>query len=310
MEGIRRAMMKWVIISLCLNAVVDLGQVSASRYEHRTRDLIRPNRDLVRPDRIVGGEPVNRGEFPWQVSIQLKYGSDTRGMHFCGGTLVGDSWVMTAAHCTKDIDYKDVVVVTGAWDLKEPNTEYRVSKVLVADYNVLSLQHDMALLKLDLDHPVNTVSRANQQAIPIAMESRTEASVGQRCAISGWGKLQSGGKLPHVLMAADVEVKSDADCSQAFSNGIFTVFPTNLCAGGGERDACQGDSGGPLVCCNTTTSDVSSCRLSGVVSWGIGCATPGIPGVYTEVAHYKEWIKSVIQEEDGEEGVKSLRFFE
>ncbi|KAK7067382.1 Trypsin-2 [Halocaridina rubra] len=75
------------------------------------------------------------------------------------------------------------------------------------------------------------------------------------------------------------------------------------------RSYSKGDSGGPLVCCENSTSDIASCRLSGVTSWGIGCATRGIPGVYTEVAHYIDWIKSSIKAEDGARAAKRLALF-
>lgn len=301
-------MWKWVILVVCVWARVSGGPAPHPQPHPLTRDLIRPNRDLTRPDRIVGGEPVNRGEMPWQVSIQMKYGSS--GSHFCGGTLIAKSWVLTAAHCTRELDYENVVVVTGAWDLKEPNTEYKVTKIIRAPYNPDTLQHDLALLKLNVKNPVSSVERENQKAVPISLESRTEVDTGKRCTISGWGKVKYGGSLPHILMAADVEVRSDEDCTEMFGGrSFYSVFSTNLCAGGRETDACQGDSGGPLVCCDNSTSEVSSCRISGVVSWGIGCATEGIPGVYTEVAHYIDWVKKSIIKTDGKHGLKHLSFF-
>nr|XP_053650285.1 serine protease 30-like [Cherax quadricarinatus] len=88
------------------------------------------------------------------------------------------------------------------------------------------------------------------------------------------------------------------------------VYPANLCAGGDDKDACQGDSGGPLVCCTNSTEDLASCRLTGITSWGIGCATEGIPGVYTEVAHYVGWLRKTISKEYGEDELRTLSFFE
>ncbi|XP_045581548.1 trypsin I-P1 [Procambarus clarkii] len=260
-------------------------------------------RDLTRPDRIVGGEPVKRGQLPWQVSLQY------HGRHFCGGTLISDTLVATAAHCTQTFNFDEVKVVTGAWDLSETNRMYSVKTVMAAPYSTVSLTHDIALLRLTLEDS-DITSRVGSGGVPIALETRKEVEAGQRCTISGWGRLAMGDSLTNVLMAADVKVKSDSDCFEIFRGySFFKVYPSNVCAGGEDKDACQGDSGGPLVCCNNSTEDLNSCRLVGITSWGIGCATRGIPGVYTEVAHYVKWMKDTITKEYGTDGLRGLSFF-
>ncbi|ROT81383.1 trypsin [Penaeus vannamei] len=211
-----------------------------------------PPRDLNRPDRIVGGEPVNEG----------------------------------------DLNYSQVVVVTGAWDLKQGGNEYEVDKVIPAEYDDSTLVHDIALLKLKKS---SIPTREGATAVPISLETRKEVGVGTKCMISGWGRMEEGGRaLPHILRAADVEVKSDSQCNETYNSISYYVHRSNVCAGGETRDACQGDSGGPLVCCEEGSMEPEDCRLSGVTSWGIGCARKGLPGVYTEVAHYTDWIKEVI----------------
>ncbi|KAK4304697.1 hypothetical protein Pmani_023369 [Petrolisthes manimaculis] len=248
-------------------------------------------RDFDRPDRIVGGEEVKKGELPWQVSLQFS------GHHFCGGTLVADNLVLTAAHCTKDIDFRSVRVVTGAWDINDSNKRaYKVSKMIVNDYNSHDFTKDIALLVMgeleggerDLDLPGGE---------PVSMETRKEHGVGDSCIVSGWGRLGANGDLPNKLRAADVKLLNDSQCNEMFKNSVYTISKTNLCAGGEEKDACQGDSGGPLVCCSGSINDVGSCRLAGITSWGIGCATRGLPGVYTELAHYVDWIRENVKSE-------------
>lgn len=288
----------WLVL-----AAVCLGAWDVGAYARKTHFL--PPRDLNRPDRIVGGEPVNEGDLKWQISIQQKRG-DTRA-HFCGGSLISESWVVTAAHCTMGIDYSQVVVVTGAWDLKQGGNEYEVDKVIPAEYDDITLVHDIALLKLKKS---SIPTREGATAVPISLETRKEVGVGTKCMISGWGRMEEGGRaLPHILRAADVEVKSDSQCNETYNSISYYVHRSNVCAGGETRDACQGDSGGPLVCCEEGSMEPEDCRLSGVTSWGIGCARKGLPGVYTEVAHYTDWIKEVIASEDNS-SLEKIGFFE
>merc|ERR1712179_119907 len=249
-------------------------------------------RDLDRPDRIVGGDPVDRGDMPWQVSLQQ------HGSHFCGATLIGGHWAITAAHYTRNINYNDVTAMVGGWDLTEKNTVYKIKKVIVGDYKSATMTNDIALLRLKTP-ALRKITRDDQNAIPIALDERKEVA-DEECVVSGWGRQSEAGKLPDILRAAMVTLRTDTQCQTMVSDvSSYKIFNTNLCAGGGERDACQGDSGGPLVCCSNTSGDVASCRLSGITSWGIGCATSGVPGIYTEVAHYVDWIHERVAEEDG-----------
>ncbi|CAL4106020.1 unnamed protein product, partial [Meganyctiphanes norvegica] len=239
-----------------------------------------------------GKYQVQECEMPWQVSLQQ------HGSHFCGATLIGQHWAVTAAHCTRNIDYNHVTAMVGGWDLNEKNTEYDIKKVIVGDYHSATMTNDIALLRL-VSKPKKRSSRVDQKAIPIALDQRQEVA-DEECVVSGWGRLSESGSLPNILRATMVNLLTDDKCQEmVHSASSYKTFTTNLCAGGGERDACQGDSGGPLVCCRKSSEEVSGCRLSGITSWGIGCATRGVPGIYTEVGHYVDWIQKHIEEEDG-----------
>lgn len=115
---------------------------------------------------------------------------------------------------------------------------------------------------------------------------------GKVCTVSGWGRLTSGGTSPHIMRVVDVNVPTNAICGKMLPAYLPWDSKTDsmICAGGEDKDACQGDSGGPLVC----TDDNGNRVLGGIVSWGVGCATEGVPGVYTNVAKYLEWIKNII----------------
>jgi trypsin len=116
---------------------------------------------------------------------------------------------------------------------------------------------------------------------PISL-TNTEPPAGALSVVSGWGTLSSGGSFPSQLQAVDVYITSRAACNSAYA-AYGGITENMICAGvtGGGKDACQGDSGGPLVV---------GTQLVGIVSWGIGCALPNYPGVYSNVATIKGFI--------------------
>ena len=122
-----------------------------------------------------------------------------------------------------------------------------------------------------------------------------------RCFVSGWGTLAPEGGIensPEILQWVEVPAVTNEVCEQAYANyGAMGITDAMICAGyaQGGKDACQGDSGGPFVCL-----DGNIAFLTGVVSWGSGCASPGIPGVYARVTKILEWIHSYMVSFRGE----------
>jgi trypsin len=156
-----------------------------------------------------------------------------------------------------------------------------VSKVIMhEDYNSNTISNDICLLKLKT--PLD-LTKTGAKAIPMAKKGHTATG---NALVSGWGTLTAGGSLPDVLHKVEVPVVTDAKCRQAY--GASEIFDSMICAGldAGGKDSCQGDSGGPMV-----SSDDGE-YLSGIVSWGYGCAEPGYPGVYTEVSYFVDWINA------------------
>lgn len=223
---------------------------------------------------IVGGEDVSIGDHPYTV-----YLVDGRGIQFCGGTLVDDDTVLTAAHCAAAVRPYDLGVVAGRQDTRMPDgIETGVRSVWLAPgYQDPTAGNDIAVLKLDRVVPYR----------PARLPSTRDADLyqpGTRAMVLGWGRLWEGGDKSTELQGATLPVMSDSRCARVY--GSYDPA-TMMCAGypQGGVDACHGDSGGPLV-----VGDV----LIGIVSWGDGCARPGKPGVYTRVSAYSEHVESLL----------------
>ncbi|XP_048196316.1 anionic trypsin-2-like isoform X2 [Perognathus longimembris pacificus] len=222
-------------------------------------------------DKIVGGYTCAPNSVPYQVSLDSGY-------HFCGGSLINDQWVVSAAHCYKS----RIQVRLGEHNIRvQEGTEQVVTATKAIRhprYNSNNLDNDIMLIKLS--SPVSL----NSQVAPVALPTSC-APAGTQCLISGWGNtLSFGVNNPDLLQCLDAPLLSQNVCEASYPGKITNNM---VCAGfiEGGKDSCQGDSGGPVVC---------NGQLQGIVSWGYGCAQKGNPGVYTRVCNYVDWIKDTI----------------
>jgi trypsin len=224
---------------------------------------------------IVGGTDAVVGEFPFIVSLQQNgFG------HFCGGSLIGKHWVLTAAHCVSDPIDKVVIGIRDQNDTS--NTESLSVKQVIRhpQYNETTTDYDFALLELSADSSYTPIS-LNTTEIDIPL---TGAPV--LATVAGWGTTaENGYSLPAILQKVDVPLVSNDVCNADYK-GVIT--DRMICAGltEGGKDSCQGDSGGPLM----AESADHQRRLIGVVSWGEGCARAGLPGIYSKVNAAAAWI--------------------
>ena len=246
-----------------------------------------------RSGEIVGGRNAIPGQQNWQISLQRSFGGSFS--HSCGGSILADSWVVTAAHCVDGSSLGSLRVIAGDHRrLREENIEQIVglSDIIIhPDYNPFTAENDIALLELATPLILSPALRTSTIALFTPADSAAGLDApGTPATITGWGATFEGGGAASVIKIATVPLISDAEARAAY--GDDDVADSMLGAGlpEGGVDSCQGDSGGPLV-----LQTPSGPKLAGLTSWGIGCARPGLPGIYTEVSYFNDFILSIIQ---------------
>jgi hypothetical protein len=226
-------------------------------------------------DSIVNGSPAAPGEYPAQGFLQVDTDGDGLGDSQCGGTLVGNRYFLTAAHCVDDgtgVPFPPTRFLVGLGNVKVSQIADVYDVVSVEENAAFDLGtngNDTAMLKFSRPAPY-TPPRV------IGVDDGPQWAAGTSARIVGWGSTSSGGPTSDDLLEADVPIVADGACSASYGTGFDPT--TMVCAGDGVHDTCQGDSGGPLM-----VPDGGELVLAGITSWGIGCADPSYPGVYTRI---------------------------
>jgi len=245
----------------------------------------------VGTNRIVGGDEVVRHSIPWQAGLGNKGAFATP---WCGGTILDENHILTAAHCTEGESADDLQVWTGEHDISQADGDTRHNVVKIIDhpnYNSQTTNNDYSILVLDCAKPIDLTDKARAACLPEQNDrAKFEANVAATMFnVSGWGDKKNTGGDDDILHVVTVPFVNQETCQELYEDE--TITGNMICAGNtleGGVDSCQGDSGGPMT---WQDPDSGKWKVVGVVSWGYGCADKNFPGVYAEVEDVLPWIK-------------------
>lgn len=240
--------------------------------------------------RVIGGVDASIDTWPWQTLFIL-------GNEKCGGTLINDRWIVSAAHCFEKYDLTrissyNITVLLGLNDTTNTRAvSMQIRKVVevISHPDYIFPYSDISLVRM------NQPIAISDFVAPACLPNGEKPPVGTECYVTGYGTTHpESTNLPTRLQQAAVPLVDLEVCRKAYENFTHTVDTAKMvCAGykAGRVDACRGDSGGPLVCQRCTECNWF---LAGVTSFGRGCAQPDSYGIYTNVEHFEEWIASKI----------------
>jgi secreted trypsin-like serine protease len=245
-----------------------------------------PTQAQAASPRIIGGSPIDITAAPWQVLLRIN------GTTQCGGAVIADTWLLTAAHCVSGVGAGQIEAYIGVTDQNRLSRDRLapVSQVIVhPNWNSSTYSNDLALIGLAA--PLAFSPSVQQVALPLVQDANAWPASGEQATISGWGSTTPSGASSALLRAATVQILSAPSEAKCGEYGASYVPGNHVCAGmpQGGVDACQGDSGGPLTVAYNGTP-----VLAGIVSSGSGCADPKFPGLYSRVTSFLPWLRQYV----------------
>ncbi|XP_044252710.1 serine protease persephone-like isoform X1 [Tribolium madens] len=257
------------------------------RKSQKACDKYSKNVPIALSYHIVGGENAEKGEFPHMAALGFYIKEDKVYRFDCGGTLISNYYIVTAAHCIITVQQNEVKIarlgvieIPASIEQPDSQLDYNVVNVTVhKEYKWKEKFNDIALVKLERKVTFTESIR------PACLYTRSDDP--ERLFVTGWGSVSLGGERSSILQKAILNPVPVQECNSTYANRTNRkIIKMQICAADSKSDACQGDSGGPLQ----TQGNRSLWTIVGVTSYGIGCGSR-YPGIYTRISSYVDWIE-------------------